>query len=77
MLSEDKQMTSFARFFNIIVFGFLFVYSAESGGVSFGLYDISKSFTPIGWAVIIILPLAIIFGIIYSVAGILKKPKLK
>lgn len=57
-------------------FGFFLIFSNKSG-VSFGLYEIKKSFTPLGWAVIIILPLALIFGVIYLAAKIPKKTKLK
>lgn len=57
-------------------FGFFLIFSNKSG-VSFGLYDIAKSLTIPGWAVVIILPLALIFGIIYLAAKIPKKTKLK
>lgn len=69
-------MTFLFCFVITTVRGFPLMFFGE-GGVSFGLYDISKSLTPLGWAVIIIVPPAVIFGIIYLAAKILKKPKLK
>ncbi len=60
-----------------IVPKFFLMFAENKGGVSFGLYDISKSLTPFGMAIIIILPLGLIFGIIYLTAKILKKQKLK
>lgn len=38
---------------------------------------IHKELTPIGWIVVIVLPLALIFGIIFLIAKFLKKSKLK
>jgi len=56
--------------------GFFLMFSGE-GGVSFGVYHIERSLTPVGWAVIIILPIALIFGVIYLTGKILKKTKIK
>ena len=47
------------------------------GKVSFGLYEIKRSLTPLGWAVVIIFLIALIFALIYLTAKILKKPKSK
>ncbi len=44
---------------------------------SFGIYEVSRRLTPIGWIVVIIFPLVLIFGIIYLIIKFLKKPKLK
>ena len=46
-------------------------------GVSYGVYEVKRSLTPLGWAAILILPTALIFGVIYLTIKILKKPKLK
>ncbi len=56
---------------------FLMLFGGDMGGVSFGVYDIERSLTPLGWAVIIIFPIALIFGVIYLAARILKKTKIK
>lgn len=55
----------------------LFLMLLEEGKTSFGVYDVSRSLTPVGWAVIVILPTALIFGAIYLAFKIIKKPKLK
>ena len=50
---------------------------ANDEAISFGIYDIEKSLTPVGWAAVIFLPLALIFGIIYVVMKTIKKRKIK
>ncbi|MGI8787350.1 MAG: hypothetical protein ACR2HG_06280 [Pyrinomonadaceae bacterium] len=58
----------------IKIFSFpLLLFGSE--GVSFGIYEIKRSLTPLGWTVVIIVPLALIFGTTYLIAKILKKPK--
>jgi hypothetical protein len=57
-------------------FDFLLLLAGE-GKVSFGIYHTEKSLTPLGWAVIIIVPIALIFGLIYLTAKFLKKTKIK
>jgi len=47
------------------------------GKIAFGIHEIERSLTPLGWVVIIILPIALIFGVIYLIAKVLKKTKLK
>jgi len=56
--------------------GFFLVLSGE-GEASFAVQHIERSLTPFGWAAVIILPIALIFGIIYLTAEVLKKTKLK
>ena len=51
----------------------LFLMLSGEGKVSFGVHYVERSLTPLGWAVIIILPIALVFGIIYLTAKILKK----
>ncbi len=66
-------------FFNVLaitIFNVLFLLFG-SEGTSFGVYEIKRSLTPLGWAAVIILPTALLFGAIYPVVKILKKPKLK
>ncbi len=66
-------------FFNVLaatIFNWLFLLFG-SEGTSFGVYEIKRSLTPLGWAAVIILPTALLFGAIYLVVIILKKPKLK
>ena len=58
------------------IFG-LFLMLLADEKVSFGVYDVSRSLTPLGWAVIIIVPVGLIFGTIYLISRIIKKPKLK
>jgi hypothetical protein len=58
-----------ANIFVLMLFG--------EGRTSFGVYDIKRSLTPLGWAVVVILPTALIFGLIYLTAKIFKKPKSK
>ncbi len=58
-----------ANIFVLMLFG--------EGRTSFGVYDIKKSLTPFGWAVVIILSLALVFRVIYLTAKILKKLKIK
>ena len=69
-------MTFLIGFLGTKISGFLLMLSSE-GGVSFGVYHIEKSLTPLGWAIIIILPITLIFGLIYLIAKILKKTKIK
>jgi hypothetical protein len=47
------------------------------GDTSFYVYNFNKELTPLGWAVVIILPLGLIFRIIFLIVKFLKKPKLK
>ena len=42
------------------------------GKISFGIYEIERSLTPLGWAVVIFLPIALISGLIYLILKILK-----
>lgn len=56
---------------------FLMFLSERSGAVSFGMYEIKKSLTPLGWAVIITAFAILIFGVIFSIKRILKKKKIK
>ncbi len=49
----------------------------SEGNVSFGLYEIKRSLTPLGWAVVMVFLIALIFALIYLTAKILKKPKSK
>jgi hypothetical protein len=58
------------------ILGFFLMLSGE-GNASGGGYVIEKSLTPLGWAVIIFLPIVLIFGAIYLIDKILKKTKLK
>lgn len=44
---------------------------------SFQVTTVYKEITPIGWILIIGLPIGIIFGIVYLIIKLLKKPKLK
>lgn len=53
----------------------LFLFGGE--GVSFGVYEIKRSLTPLGWAAVIIFPTALLLGAIYLAVKILKKPKMK
>lgn len=69
-------MTVLTNFLGTTFFGFLLMLAGE-GGVSFGVYHTEKSLTPFGWAIIIILPIALIFGGIYLTGKFLKKTKLK
>lgn len=62
---------------NLLGVNFLALMLFGENAVSFGLYDIEKSLTPLGWAVVIILPIALIFGLIYLAAKTLKKTKSK
>jgi hypothetical protein len=57
------------------ILGFFLMLSGE--GNASGGYVIEKSLTPLGWAVIIFLPIVLIFGAIYLIDKILKKTKLK
>jgi len=66
-------MTFLASFLGAHILGLLF----GEGGISFGIYEIERSLTPLGWAVVIILPISLISGLIYLTAKILKKTKLK
>jgi hypothetical protein len=54
----------------------VFLISAEAGS-SFGVYSVSHSLTPLGWVLIIVLPILSICGFIYLVAKLFKKTKLK
>ncbi len=56
--------------------GFFLMLSGE-GGVSFAVHSTERSLTPLGWVVVTILPIALIFGVIYLTAKVLKKTKLK
>ena len=56
--------------------GFLLLFE-QRGAVSFGLYDIKRSLTPFGWALVILLLLSLTYGIIYLGAKIINKSKLK
>ncbi len=71
-----ETMTFLVSLFVTKVLGFFLMF-ADDKSVSFGLYEIKRSLTPLGWALIIILPLALIFGIIYLAAKVIKKRKLK
>lgn len=66
-------MTFLINMFGTKILGLLILFAQSS----FQVHTVYKEITPIGWAVIIILPLALIFGIIFSIVKILKKPKLK
>ena len=57
-------------------FDFLLLLSGDSK-VSFDVYLIEKSLTPIGWAVVITVLIALFFGLIYLTAKIFKKTKTK
>jgi hypothetical protein len=52
----------------------LLLFQANS---SFHVYTVYKEITPIGWIVIIGLPLVLIFGLGWLVVKFLKKSKLK
>ncbi|MDQ3063033.1 MAG: hypothetical protein M3R14_09265 [Acidobacteriota bacterium] len=54
-----------------------FLMLSGEGKIAFGIHEIERSLTPLGWVVIIILPIALIFGVIYLIAKVLKKTKLK
>jgi hypothetical protein len=55
----------------------LFLVLLQGSRVSFGIYEIKKGLTPFGWAIIVILPIALILGAIYLAVKVLKKPRLK
>ncbi len=44
---------------------------------SFEVHTVYKELTPLGWFVVIVFPLAFVFGIVFLIVKILKKPKLK
>jgi hypothetical protein len=69
-------MASLINLLEIKFLGFFLVLFQESK-ISFGIYNVEKSLTRIGWAVIIFLLLALVFGLIRLTTKILKKPKLK
>ena len=69
-------MSFLISFLTTKVLGF-FLMLANDEAISFGIYDIEKSLTPVGWAAVIFLPLALIFGIIYVVMKTIKKRKIK
>lgn len=52
----------------------LLIFQAKS---SFEVTTIYKEITPIGWLVVIVLSLALIFRIVFLIVKMLKKPKLK
>ncbi len=56
--------------------GFFLMLSGEGGAAS-DVYKVERSLTLFGWVVVIILPIALIFGVIYLTAKVLKKTKLK
>ena len=55
----------------------VFLMFADGGSISFGVYDIKKSLTPLGWAVVFVLSLVLIFGLTYFVVKVFKNLKLK
>lgn len=48
-----------------------------SEGSSFGVYEVKTTLTPLGWATIVIIPTALVFGAIFLTVKFLKKSKLK
>ncbi|CAN5335928.1 hypothetical protein BH20ACI1_BH20ACI1_03560 [soil metagenome] len=49
---------------------------ASDASSSGDVYSVTQSLTPIGWAVVIIFPIALISGI-YLIARLIKKRKIK
>lgn len=54
-----------------------FLMLEQKGAVSFGMYEVKKTLTPVGWAVVVLLVLSLIGGIIYLGVKIGNKSKLK
>ena len=69
-------MTFFANTLGTKILGVFLMLSGE-GKISFGVYDVERSITPLGWAVIVILPTVLLFGAVYLIVKIFKKTKLK
>jgi hypothetical protein len=54
-----------------------FLMLEQKGAVSFGMYEVKKSLTPVGWAVVVLLAISLIGGIVYLGNKIGHKSKLK
>jgi len=65
----NKIMTFLIKLLRVNIPGLMLF---GEGKVSFGLYEIKRSLTPLGWAVVIIFLIALIFALIYLTAKILK-----
>ncbi len=71
-------MTFLFNFLAKETFGFLLLLLEKKGAsTSYAVYEVKTSLTPIGWALIVIFPTAVILGAIYLAVKIFKKPKLK
>ncbi len=71
-------MTFLSNFLAAKPFGFLlFLLEKEGASTAFGVYEVKTNLTPMGWALIVVFPTALIFGAIYLAVKIFKKPKLK
>jgi len=57
---------------NLLGVNIISIMLVGEGKVSFGLYEIKRSLTPLGWAVFIVLPIALIFALVYLTVKILK-----